>query len=469
MGWIEVFGDLRAMTGLMVAALGAIFMAFAHRESWPYVRWMAGSALMFGLLQLANRLFELARGVSTVTTGIIAPLLVVPCIVALMIGLYVYLRPAPRHVVRRFWALSAAGVLWSLLITGLMDAHPLRGPIATATMLSLSAAWLMWEWWRDRWSGQLVLAAALMVHPALVVAAHSAGLDVVQFRQLTPLPIVLVYLFLMTLILQRDARLLARELKERERAEGELKQLASALDQKVRERTARLEEINQGLRTFSGMVSHDLRGPLRNIHGMSELARESIEQGQPALALPMVRKVGHEALRASRMVGDLLSLAQADQQQLQKADVDFTALVQQCVARLAQEYPCALAQVRVDALPVVPADAGLMEHVVLNLVGNALKYGHAVPDLQVHVRAQRDDGGEGAVWRFSVSDNGPGFDPARTDELFKPFRRLVDAQVPGTGLGLTVVRRAVRQHGGQVGASAAPGEGAIFWWTLPAA
>lgn len=469
MGWIEVFADLQAMTGLTVAMLGAIFMAFAHRDSWPYVRWMAGSALIFGMLQLVNRLVELARGSSTVTTGEIGPLLVVPCLASLMVGLYVYLRPQPRHVVLRFWALSAAGVLWSLMLIEAFHFHVLRGPIATAGMLIVGAAWLVWEWWRDRWVGQLVVASALLIHPVLVVAAHSAGLDVVQFRQLTPLPIVLIYLFLMTLILQRDARLLARELQERERAEADLKQLASALDQKVRERTARLEEINQGLRTFSGMVSHDLRGPLRTIHGMSELARESIEQGQPALALPMVRKVGHEALRASRMVGDLLSLAQADQQQLHKTDVDFTALVHQCVARLAQEYPCALAQVRVDALPLVPADAGLMEHVVLNLIGNALKYGHAVPDLQVRVRAEREAEAEGAMWRFSVSDNGPGFDPARAEELFKPFTRLVDAHVPGTGLGLTVVRRAVRQHGGRVGASAAVGEGATFWWTLPAA
>jgi len=466
MDWIAVFSDLRAMTGLSVSILGGVFLAYAHRDSWPYVRWMAGSALVFGLLQLVYRLLELAGSRSIGPAGEASPFLAVPCLSALLVGLHAYLSPQAQHAVRRFWLLTGAGVLWSALVLIWLPGEPLRGPLATAGLLVAGALWLVWRWWRDRWAGQLVLALSFLSHPALLLLAHTQGLDAAAFRQLTPLPIVLVYLFLMTLILQRDARQLARELRERERAEADLQRLADALDQTVRERTARLEEINQGLRSFSGMVSHDLRGPLRNIHGMGELAHEAIAQGQPGEALPLVRRMGQEALRASRMVGDLLNLAQVDQRPVQKQAVDFEALVRQCVERLAQEYPGAGTQVQlVGALPVLPADQGLMEHVLINLIGNALKYGQGVPQLQVRVCADR----VGEVWRFSVEDNGPGFDPVRAGELFQPFSRLAEGAAPGTGLGLTVVRRAVQQHGGEVGASARPGQGATFWWTLPAA
>ncbi|WP_291145083.1 HAMP domain-containing sensor histidine kinase [Hydrogenophaga sp.] len=452
------------MTGMSVALLGAIFLLYAHRGSWPYVRWMAGSALVFGLLQMLYRAAELLGAVRA-AAGEVGPFLVMPCLAALVVGLHTYLSPKARRQGLRFLLITAVGFVLSALVVIGFAGEPLRGPLATAVALIATSGWLVWRWWRrERWFGQLVLAASFLLHPALLWAAHRAGMDALAFRQITPMPIVVIYFLLMTLILQRDARQLAAELRERELAEGRLQQLAGQLDNQVRARTGQLEEINQGLRSFSGMVSHDLRGPLRNIHGLAEVACESIEEGQPALATPLVRKMGQEALRASRMVGDLLSLAQADQQPAQKSPVDFAELTQQCVARLAQEYPGADRLVRLGPLPVLPADRGLMEHVLINLIGNALKYGQAVRELQVTVQAES----QGPVWRFSVADNGPGFDGDRAGELFRPFSRLAEHAVPGTGLGLTVVRRAVQQHGGEVGAAGEPGRGATFWWTLPA-
>jgi signal transduction histidine kinase len=331
-------------------------------------------------------------------------------------------------------------------------------------MLSVGALWLLWRWWQDRWGGHAVLAAAFLVHPVLLLAAMSDGLSVEAFRQMTPLPILIIYLFVLTLILQQDARQLARELQQRRRAEAELQRLANDLDRQVHERTARLDELNQGLQAFSGMVSHDLRGPLRNIHGLSELVRESIEAGRAAEALPLVQKLGHESMRATHMVSDLLNLARVEGKALQKQGVDCNALVRGCLGQLALEYPDAPRCVQIGPLPVVQADAGLLAHVVMNLVGNALKYGQGRPGLAVTVTAMRD----ADAWRFSVADNGPGFSEARAGELFKPFGRLVADGIPGTGLGLTVVHRVVQQHGGAVGAQGRPGEGATFWWTLPA-
>lgn len=465
MDWLTLFGDLRFMTGALVALLGVIFIAYAHEDSWPYVRWLAGSAMLFGLSSLAFRLSQRFFGVTAEGIGAPAATVVAISLAALLVGLHAYLSNRADHQWRRFILLCVLGTAWVVLVVALLRDNPFRGPLASASVLVAAALWLLWHWWRDRWSGQLALAAAFLVQPLLLFAAMRVGMDVRAFRDLTPLPIVVVYFFVLTLILQRDARRLARELHRSEQAEAALQRLAAGLDRTVHERTAQLEALNQGLRAFSGMVSHDLRGPLRNIHGLSEMAREAIEEGQPAQALPLVRKLGHESLRASRMVSDLLDLARVEQQALQKAQVDFGELVRECVDQLAMEYPSARQAVRVGSLPVVAVDRGLMAHVVTNLVGNALKYGQGRPGLAVDVHAQRENG----RWCFAVSDNGPGFDEARAGELFLPFNRLAGDAVPGTGLGLTVVRRVVQQHGGEVGASGRMGEGARFWWTLPAA
>ena len=125
-------------------------------------------------------------------------------------------------------------------------------------------------------------------------------------------------------------------------------------------------------------------------------------------------------------------------------------------------------------MPTKTWDLGLPAGVVFQVgempalrIGHGAKHANAPPqggrDLHIALDARE----EGGFWRFSVADNGPGFDPDKSGELFKPFSRLDERQAGGTGLGLTVVKRAVERHGGTVGAWSSPGEGAAFWWTLP--
>jgi hypothetical protein len=132
----------------------------------------------------------------------------------------------------------------------------------------------------------------------------------------------------------------------------------------------------------------------------------------------------------------------------------------------ALEHPRATQVVQAHALPTVAADASLLRHVSSNLSSSALKFGREHSDLRVQVRARPEKAGQ---WRIELVDNGPGFEPERAHALFQPFARLAGAAAPGTGLGLTIVRRAVERHGGEVGASAQPGRGATFWFSLPAA
>ena len=112
MGWLSLFGDLRFMTGAMVALLGVIFIAYANRASWPYVRWLAGSAVLFGLAQLGFRVAQLHFGVRAEGIGGPAAAVVVFALTALLVGLHTYLTPGARRQGWRFAWLSALGLVW---------------------------------------------------------------------------------------------------------------------------------------------------------------------------------------------------------------------------------------------------------------------------------------------------------------------------------------------------------------------
>jgi signal transduction histidine kinase len=123
-------------------------------------------------------------------------------------------------------------------------------------------------------------------------------------------------------------------------------------------------------------------------------------------------------------------------------------------------------QVRTCQIPCVSADADLVHAVLFNLIKNAVKFGSKRGDAFIEVYAASSDRDMVTV---CVRDNGVGFDAARADALFKPFSRLNGASYEGCGIGLSIVRQAVERHGGRVWADAVPGQGASFFFTLPAA
>jgi len=115
-----------------------------------------------------------------------------------------------------------------------------------------------------------------------------------------------------------------------------------------------------------------------------------------------------------------------------------------------------------DPLPTVPGNATSLAILLRCLIGNACKFrGEAEP--RIHVGAVQQDG----EWILSVRDNGAGFDPVYRERIFRPFERLNGKQFPGSGLGLTIAKRIVEQHGGQIWAESVPGEGSTFCFSLP--
>ena len=463
---LSFFSDIRILSAILIAMLGATFLLYASQRSWPYVKWLAGSALVFGITQGLLVTADALDWISAEAAGPVGSLLGLGAMSALLAGLQACFSPDGVHPRRVFLGAVVGALALVVLMSTVMRGWAFAGPAAITVIFLGASCWLVWLWSRYRWAGQLVLAAVFLGYPMLFFVAMSTGMSLLQFRQVTPLPVSITFMFVMMLMQQRDAQILARELQERMRAEQALQQLTDSLEEIVRSRTRQLEEIIQGLRSFAGMVSHDLSGPLRNASSLAELALHDFRAGDVVASERSLEMIRREAQRASTMVNDLLTLARVDQSPPNATPVDMQALLRECLQSLALQYPSAPSVVQCAALPVVQADASLMRHVLMNLLGNALKFGADRSDLRITVEARKDDGG---AWRFSVVDNGPGFDPSRSGELFQPFSRLGERVAGGTGLGLTVVKRAAERHGGTVGAVSAPGQGASFWWTLPQA
>ncbi len=462
---LQFFSDIRILSAILIAMLGVTFLVHASPRSWPYVKWLAGSAVLFGTTQCSVGSLVAVGWLSNDAAGPVGSLLGLLAMAALLAGLHVCLSPNQKMPpLRVFLLILMSAPLMVLVMRVLLGGWAFAGPMTIALIFVIASGWLVWLWWRERWGGQLVLALLFLGYPLLLAIALLTDMSLLQFRMLTPLPISIAYVFVMTLILHRDSLIVGRELRERVKAEQALQRLTDSLEDIVRSRTQQLEEMVRGLRSFAGMVSHDLSGPLRNTAGLASMALEEYRAGHPADTERCLEMIRMESMRASTMVNDLLNLARVEHGPPDLVPVDMQALVQECLGSLALQFPNAAEAVRAEPMPVVQADASLMQHVVMNLVGNALKFGTGHSALRVQLGAMRENG----FWRFTVTDNGPGFDPAKSGELFQPFSRLDERKIGGTGLGLTVVKRVVESHGGAVGAASRPGEGARFWWTLPA-
>jgi len=236
------------------------------------------------------------------------------------------------------------------------------------------------------------------------------------------------------------------------------------LQLRVEERTRELEASNEELESFSYSVSHDLRAPLRAIDGYCDLFMKDYSRQIPPDGLDLLTNVCAGATRMHRLIDDLLHLARFSRQPLETHTVSMNELVQRALAAVQQQWRDHPARLEVEALPDCHGDSSLLEHVLTNLLSNAFKFtcGHDSPRIQVGSYK------EGAEQVYFVRDNGAGFDMKYADKLFGAFQRLhSQAQFPGTGIGLSIVRRIIRRHGGRVWAESRPQEQTTFYFSLP--
>jgi signal transduction histidine kinase/FixJ family two-component response regulator len=239
--------------------------------------------------------------------------------------------------------------------------------------------------------------------------------------------------------------------------------LREDLEQRVARRTRELEAANRELESFSYSVSHDLRGPLRAIDGFSSIVLRDHAAALPAEGQRCLGLVRDGAQQMAQLIEDLLTFAKTARQPIAKRTVSLKELVTQCVEEFRGEIAERKAEVAVGNLPDCRADPALLKQVLINLLGNAVKYTRKQPRAKIEVGC-RSENGEQAIY---VKDNGAGFDMKYAGKLFGVFQRLHHKEdFEGTGVGLAIVQRVVHRHGGRVWAEAEPDKGATFYFTL---
>lgn len=227
--------------------------------------------------------------------------------------------------------------------------------------------------------------------------------------------------------------------------------------------TERLARSNAELERFAYIASHDLQEPLRSVVSFATLLQRRLTPVLDDEAREYLQFVIDGSDRMNRMVRGLLELSRLDGAPLQLRPLPLAPLLEELRLELSSAIETAGAQLELDATATVLADPQQLRRVLLNLIGNALKFrGEARP----LIRVLAQDGGD--HWQLQVCDNGIGIDPRHRAEVFQVFRRLHTAeQFPGTGMGLAICERIVVAHGGRIWVEGAGnGGGSRFCLTL---
>ena len=258
---------------------------------------------------------------------------------------------------------------------------------------------------------------------------------------------------------------LAREAEKQGIARERTMLLVTQAQAELEEAHSRLTAAHKELESFSYSVAHDLRAPLRSIHGFSE-ALEQDNAGQlDAQGLAHLSKIRAASLRMGSLIDDLLRLSRVTRHSIAPATVDLSAMATELVAELRALEPDREVTVHITPGLQAAADPALARVLLQNLLGNAWKFTRRTPGARIDLEVERPDDGKTTV--YVVRDNGAGFDMTYAGKLFGAFQRMhTTSEFEGTGVGLATVYRIVERHGGRVWAEAAVGRGATFRFTL---
>ncbi len=250
----------------------------------------------------------------------------------------------------------------------------------------------------------------------------------------------------------------------------------TALQRREREQALELAAAYRDLESFSYSISHDLRSPLRAIRGMTGLYLEEAGATVTQSGRARLDQVVRGAERMDQMIEDLLRFCRLSRTPPNRHRIDLNVVTRRIVRELQADEPQRHVDVRIDPLPDCQGDPGLIEQVMTNLLSNAFKFTRdrsdarvelgsylvkvATPDAPDDKRAQDEQ-------VYFVRDNGAGFNMQYADKLFGVFQRLHSQdQFPGTGVGLSIVKRILERHGGRIWANSAHSQGATFLFVV---
>jgi len=319
-----------------------------------------------------------------------------------------------------------------------------------------------WQaWWRVEDTVRLPLGGEwrVLLRPTPEFAA----------LRLTPNPHYLlgvgIVLSLALAVVAYQLRLIVRQSRFLAAANRALERRGVELESRVAERTEALRDAVTELEAFNYSVSHDLRSPLGAILNFSAILEQDYrDRPLDAEGVAILGRVRRSAEKATTLLEDLLQLSRAGRAALSFESIDMTALARETFAQVRAAQADPDVEFVVDPLPEAVGDRALLGDVFENLFSNALKYSRDREKRRIEVSGRLEDG----ECVFEVADNGRGFDMRFVDKLFGLFERLhTEDEVEGTGVGLAMVARIVKRHGGRVWAEGRPDVGARFSFALP--
>ena len=310
------------------------------------------------------------------------------------------------------------------------------------------------------------------VHPddvadtyASIKRLHETGTDHGERRYIRKDGATVYALFGSSVVRDADGRPSAlfgqvEDITERKLAEAEVRRLNAELEQRVLQRTAELRAANQELEGFAYSLAHDLRAPIRAINGFGAALSQNHgdelgDQGRETLD-----RIRRASAKMGEEIDAMLLLLELTRRELSITRVDLSAVAREISEELRALDPARRVEFVIgDGLETV-GDQRLVRVLMRNLLENAWRF----TSPREHARIEVMRAGAGV---FAVADNGVGFNMDFADLLFKPFARLHrDDEFPGIGVGLSIVERIVRRHGGAVWGEGRPGEGATFSFKL---
>jgi light-regulated signal transduction histidine kinase (bacteriophytochrome) len=261
--------------------------------------------------------------------------------------------------------------------------------------------------------------------------------------------------------------MLAEDFAERERQLRDaetLRSQAEAEQRRLTQHATALERSNAALNEFALVASHDLQEPLRLVAGYTELLEQRFSAQLGPDGMRYLSFAADGARRMQQLITDLLAYCQVGAATLALAEVDVRAVAESAVRDLQASITEAGGQVTILELPRLPGDARQLNSLFQNLIGNAIKYRGDEPP-RVEISAER----KGNEYAFAVTDNGIGIEPRFARRIFDMFQRLHSrSKYPGTGIGLSICRKVVEAHGGQIWVDPNKPHGSVFRFTLRA-
>ncbi|OCC24173.1 hypothetical protein MB02_07860 [Croceicoccus estronivorus] len=264
-------------------------------------------------------------------------------------------------------------------------------------------------------------------------------------------------------VLARSFETMVEKVDAREEELAAEKQKLEKANEMLARSNAKLTRSNQELTQFAYVASHDLQEPLRMVDSYMGLIERRYKGKLDADADEFIGYAVDGARRMKRLINELLSYSRVSNRPLNVRQVDTRATVEGLLAMLREQIEQVDGVVHIGSLPTIEADAGQIERLFTNLIGNAIKFrGNAPPRIRISAKQTRD------MWEFSVADNGIGIEPEFREKIFEIFARLHSREIyEGTGIGLAACKRIVELHGGTIWVESAPNGGSIFRFTLP--